>query len=48
MNDLHFPDGSIDVLWCEGAIFIIGFAKGLATWRRLLVPGGHLVVSELC
>jgi SAM-dependent methyltransferase len=48
MNDLELADGSFDVIWCEGAIFIIGFAKGLATWRRLLVPGGHMVVSELC
>ncbi len=48
MNDLRCPDGSIDVIWCEGAIFIIGFAKGLTSWRRLLAPGGHLVVSELC
>lgn len=50
MNDLAFPDGSFDVVWCEGAIVIIigSFAKGLSTWRRLLVPGGHMVVSELC
>ncbi|NMB76558.1 MAG: class I SAM-dependent methyltransferase [Myxococcales bacterium] len=48
MNDLRFPDGSFDVLWSEGAIFIIGFQKGLAAWRRLLVPGGHLVVSDFC
>jgi ubiquinone/menaquinone biosynthesis C-methylase UbiE len=49
MNELVFPDESFDVIWCEGAIVIItGFAKGLSTWRRVLVPGGHLVVSELC
>jgi ubiquinone/menaquinone biosynthesis C-methylase UbiE len=48
MNDLRFPDGSFDVIWCEGAIFAIGFAKGLATWRRLLTSGGYLAVSELC
>ncbi len=49
MNDLVFPDGSFDAIWCEGAIVIItGFAKGLASWRRLLRPGGHMVVSELC
>lgn len=50
MNELRFPDGAFDVLWCEGAIVIImgSFAKGLAAWRRLLVPGGHLVLSELC
>jgi SAM-dependent methyltransferase len=48
MNALPFPDASFDVIWCEGAIFIIGFSQGLASWRRLLVPGGYLVVSELC
>jgi len=48
MNDLRFPDRSFDVVWSEGAVFIIGFAQGLARWRRLLAPGGHMVVSELC
>lgn len=50
MNDPRFPDGSFDVLWCEGAIVIImaSFAKGLSAWRRLLIPGGHMVVSDLC
>lgn len=48
MTDLRFPDGSFDVIWSEGAIFIIGFGEGLAQWRRLLPPGGHLVVSEYC
>jgi SAM-dependent methyltransferase len=48
MGDLRFADGSFDVVWSEGAIFIIGFSKGLAEWRRLITPGGHLVVSEFC
>lgn len=48
MKYLRFADASFDVIWCEGAIFVIGFAEGLSAWRRLLVPGGHLVVSELC
>jgi SAM-dependent methyltransferase len=48
MNALPFTDGAFDVVWCEGAIFIVGFAKGLTSWRRLLAPGGHVVVSELC
>ncbi len=47
MNDLPFPDGTFDVLWAEGSIFILGFARGLTLWRRLLKPGGYLVVSEL-
>jgi len=48
MNDLRFPAGSFDVIWSEGAIFIVGFAKGLSAWRRLLAPGGYMVVSEFC
>jgi len=46
MDDLPFPDASFDVLWAEGSIFIIGFAKGLASWKRLLRPGGYLCLTE--
>jgi SAM-dependent methyltransferase len=48
MADLRFPDESFDVIWSEGAVFIIGFGQALSTWRRLLRPQGHMVVSELC
>jgi SAM-dependent methyltransferase len=48
MGNLGFPDASFDVVWSEGAIFVIGFERGLREWRRLLVPGGHLVVSDAC
>ena len=48
MADLKFPDESFDVVWSEGAIFVIGFAQGLSSWRRLLKPGGHMVISEYC
>lgn len=47
MTDLDFDDGSFDVVWSEGAIYIMGFAAGLAAWRRLVKPEGHVVVSEL-
>jgi ubiquinone/menaquinone biosynthesis C-methylase UbiE len=46
MNELKFPDESFDVIWSEGAIFIIGFEAGLKAWRPLLKPGGYMVVSE--
>jgi len=46
MNSLPFADGEFDLLWSEGAIYIIGFDIGLAEWCRLLKPGGYLVVSE--
>jgi ubiquinone/menaquinone biosynthesis C-methylase UbiE len=47
MTDLRFPDRSFDVVWSEGAIFVIGFARGLTQWKRLLKPGGFMAVSEL-
>lgn len=47
METLPFGDREYDVLWSEGAIYNIGFARGIADWRRFLKPGGLLVVSEL-
>jgi ubiquinone/menaquinone biosynthesis C-methylase UbiE len=46
MGRLELPDGSIDLLWAEGSIFVVGFDRGLREWRRRLKPGGHVVVSE--
>jgi ubiquinone/menaquinone biosynthesis C-methylase UbiE len=47
MFALNYEDNSFDLVWCEGAIFIIGFEKGLREWKRLLTDNGYLVVSEL-
>jgi ubiquinone/menaquinone biosynthesis C-methylase UbiE len=41
---MDFPDESFDIIWAEGSISIIGFEQGLKKWRRLLRPGGFLVV----
>lgn len=46
MRALPFADGEFDLLWSEGAVYVMGFDAGLAAWRRLLRPGGYLVVSE--
>lgn len=46
MAELPYPDGSFDLLWAESSIYGIGFDNGLARWRRLLAPGGTLVVTE--
>ncbi|MFE9865083.1 bifunctional class I SAM-dependent methyltransferase/N-acetyltransferase [Streptomyces sp. NPDC005506] len=40
------PDGSFDLVWAEGSAYIIGFDTALRDWRRLLAPGGSLVVSH--
>jgi ubiquinone/menaquinone biosynthesis C-methylase UbiE len=47
MFNLKYEDNSFDLIWSEGAIFVIGFEKGLREWRRLLTPEGYVVVSEL-
>jgi len=47
MFNLKYEKGSFDLIWCEGAIFIIGFERGLTQWRPLLADNGYLVVSEL-
>ncbi|MCF7838024.1 MAG: class I SAM-dependent methyltransferase [Candidatus Marinimicrobia bacterium] len=46
MDDLPFQEGALDVIWSEGAIYNIGFERGLNEWRRFLKPGGYLAVSE--
>ena len=38
--------GSFDLLWSEGAVYLLGFENGLQLWRPLLAPGGHLAVTE--
>lgn len=47
MDSLPYADGAFDLLWSEGAIYNMGFARGIQAWRRLLKPGGVLVVSEI-
>jgi SAM-dependent methyltransferase len=46
MADPPFPDGSFDLLWAESSVYNIGFDVALRAWRRLLAPGGALVVTE--
>jgi SAM-dependent methyltransferase len=47
MFDLPFEAASFDLIWSEGAVYIIGFENGLRSWRRFLRPGGWLGVSEV-
>jgi len=47
MENLQFDDEEYDVIWSEGAIYNIGFEKGINDWRRFLKPGGLLVISEI-
>lgn len=47
MEELPFSDGAFDVIFSEGAIYIMGFENGVNAWKRFLKPGGLLIVSEI-
>ncbi|WP_319507656.1 class I SAM-dependent methyltransferase [uncultured Methanolobus sp.] len=46
MDDLPFGNNEFDVIWSEGAIFVMGFQKGLVYWKRLLKDGGFVALTE--
>jgi ubiquinone/menaquinone biosynthesis C-methylase UbiE len=46
LRDMEFPDESFDIVWSEGSIFVIGFENGLQEWKRLIRPGGFMVVHD--
>lgn len=46
MNRLPYPPRSFDLIWCEGAAYIVGFEAALAAWKPLLRPGGVLALTE--
>jgi len=47
MDALPFEQGSLDAIWSEGAIYSMGFERGVRAWRSFLRPGGVLAVSEI-
>ena len=47
MDNLDFQEKSFDVIWSEGAIYNIGFEKGLLEWKKYLKDNGYIVVSEI-
>lgn len=48
MDNLPFEDEELDLIWSEGAIYNIGFERGLNEWRKYLKTGGYIAVSESC
>ncbi|ETW94290.1 MAG: hypothetical protein ETSY1_35545 [Candidatus Entotheonella factor] len=47
MKALPFLKQSFDLIWSEGAAYIMGFEKALVAWKQLLKPSGCIAVSEL-
>lgn len=46
MDNLPFQEEELDLIWSEGAIYNIGFVRGLNEWRKFLKPGGYVAVTE--
>ncbi len=48
MNALELPSAYFDVLWSEGAIYIMGIENGLQNWRKFIKSQGYIVFSDVC
>ena len=46
MDDLSYQNEELDLIWSEGAIYNIGFERGLNEWRKLLKTGGYIAISD--
>ena len=46
MDHLSFAEEELDLIWSEGAIYNIGFERGLQEWRKYLKTGSFIAVSE--
>lgn len=46
-EELEYDEESFDLIWSEGAIYLLGFERGLRLWRPFVKTGGFVVVSEL-
>lgn len=47
MDNLPFQKESLNLIWSEGAIYNIGFERGINEWRNYLKPGGYIAVTEI-
>lgn len=46
MDKLDFKLNELDLIWSEGAIYNIGFEKGMNYWNKFLKKGGYVAVTE--
>ncbi|MGQ1889608.1 class I SAM-dependent methyltransferase [Thermophagus sp. OGC60D27] len=46
MENLPFEEEELDLIWSEGAIYNIGYKRGLEEWRKFLKNGGYIAVTE--
>lgn len=47
MYDLDFANEDFDIVFSHASAHIMGFKKALNEWKRLIKPGGYLIVSDV-
>ncbi len=47
MDSLSIEKQGFDVIWSEGAIYIMGFENGLNNWKAFLKPISFIAVTEI-
>ena len=46
MKDMNFEEGGFDAIWSEGAVYLMGFEKGLRHFKGFVKKGGYIAVSD--
>jgi len=46
MLNLKFAEESFDIIWSEGAVYILGLQNALKQWKKFIKPRGYIVVSD--
>ena len=47
MAALPFADGQFDVVWSEGAVYNLGYARALELWKPFVKQGGYVAVTDV-
>jgi len=47
MDNLPFSEEQFDLVWSEGAAYLMGFEKALSYWKKFLKPKGCLALTEV-
>lgn len=48
LGDMREPGGPYDLIWCAGAVYMLGITQALNAWRASLAPGGVVAFTEPC
>ena len=47
-GDMTEPGGPYDLIWCAGAVYILGVTKALNMWRSAMSSTGLIAFSQIC